>query len=95
MRGRRRGRAGPLAADELELARYGITDLLDDLAGGGPPHVHAAVAVEVWRGVAELLLAARECWAGGGKWLVREVQACDLAHGTAYAPALHAGLTAA
>ncbi len=55
----------------------------------------AAVAVEVWRGTAELLLASAEWWSGTGKWLVREVEAYDDAQGTTYAPRLHEGLRAA
>jgi hypothetical protein len=89
--------AGPglLPSAELDYARYSLTDCLDDLAGGGPPHALAAVAVLVWQQTAELLLASRGWWSGGGKWLVRELEACDQAHGSSYSPRLHDALRAA
>ena len=89
--------AGPgvLPEAELALARYGLTDLLDDLAGGGSPGIVDAVVVEVWRSTAELLLASGARWSGTGKWLVREVEAYDDAEGTAYSSRLHDGLHAA
>jgi hypothetical protein len=88
---------GPLPEAELALARYGLTDLLDDLAGAGAGSgvEAAAVAVEVWRQAAELLLASAGRWSGTGKWLVREVEAHDAETGTAYAARLDRGLWAA
>ncbi len=83
---------GPLDPAALTFARYGLTDLHDDLRGGGPAEVVGAVAVEVWRETAELLLAVHERWTGGGKWLVRELASLDLAEHTAYAADLHAAL---
>ncbi len=83
---------GSLSGTELDLARYTLTDLLDDLAGGGPPGIVDAVAVEVWRATAELLLASAGRWSGTGKWLVREVEAYDADSGTSWAPRLHEGL---
>ncbi|HET7070584.1 MAG TPA: hypothetical protein VFI40_07155 [Nocardioides sp.] len=68
---------GPVAADALELMRYGLTDLLDDLADVRPGPEAAAVAIGVWRAAAELALACAETWNGTGKWLVRELQALD------------------
>lgn len=86
---------GPLSPGEMDLARYMLTDQLDDLVGGAPAHIHAAIAIEVWRRTAELLLAASGWWEGGAKWLVREVEACDRAKGTGFGEALHVGLRAA
>lgn len=83
---------GPLSEPEVALARYFLTDQLDDLAGGATAGVLDAVAIEVWRGTAELLLAAAEWWNGSGKWLIREVEALDEAKGTAFAFRLHEGL---
>ena len=82
----------PLTADELTFARYSLTDQLDDLVGGGSPGIVDAVAVDVWRGTAELLLASAGWWSGTGKWLVREVEAMDAARGTTYAARLRDGL---
>jgi hypothetical protein len=83
---------GPVAPDELELMRYGLTDELDDLAGVGPGPEAAAVAIGVWRSTAELALALAETWSGTGKWLVREVQALDERDGTHLATALDTAL---
>ncbi|CUR57932.1 putative nucleotidyltransferase protein [metagenome] len=85
----------PLSAEELTFARYSLTDQLDDLAGGGTAGVVDAVAIDVWRGTAELLLASRGWWSGTGKWLIREVEAMDAARGTSYAPRLHGDLHSA
>jgi hypothetical protein len=90
------GGPGPLPEAELALARYALTDLLDDLAGAASSSPEAdAVAVEVWRAAAELLLASAGRWSGTGKWLVREVEAYDASAGTAYASRLSLGLWAA
>ncbi len=86
---------GPLPAAERDALRYGLTDLLDDLAGGGRAEVRTAVAVLTWQAAAELRLAAAQRWSGTGKWLVRELAALDADAGTAYAPRLDAGLRAA
>ena len=86
---------GPLPDAERDALRYGLTDLLDDLAGGGEPAVRTAVAVNTWQAAAELLLAGAHRWSGTGKWLVRELAAYDVDAGTSYAPRLDAGLRAA
>lgn len=83
---------GPLAPDDLDLARYYLTDLIDDLRGGGSATVTSAVAVEVWQRTAELLLASGERWTGGGKWLARELGALDEAVGTHHASRLQEAL---
>ncbi len=83
---------GPVAADDLELMRYGLTDLLDDLTGAPPGPEAAAVAVEVWRATAELALAVGETWCGTGKWLVRELQTLDEREGAHLVPALDTAL---
>lgn len=85
---------GPLQPDEVALARYMLTDQLDDLAGGASPAARDAIAVEVWRRTCELLLAASGWWEGGGKWLVREVEAYDDTHRTTFAERLDVGLHA-
>lgn len=85
----------PLSAVELALARYTLTDQLDDLAGGADEGVLDAIVIEVWRRTAELLLATAERWSGSAKWLIRELQFMDEADDTRYAAALHTGLHAA
>ncbi|MBB6628293.1 nucleotidyltransferase domain-containing protein [Nocardioides sp. KIGAM211] len=89
--------AGPAATTPaaLDLQRYALTDLLDDLAGGADPAVLGATAVATWQAVAELRLATGGRWSGSGKWLARELAAYDLDAGTAYAVRLHEALVAA
>ena len=86
---------GPLSTAELDSMRYGLTDLLDDLADSAEPVTTAAVAVATWEAAARLLLAADGRWWGTAKWLVRELREYDAVHGTSYALRLHAGLAAA
>jgi hypothetical protein len=83
---------GRLDAGALAFARYALTDLRDDLRGGGPAEVMGAVAVDVWRETTALLLAVHGRWWGSGKWLVREIASLDLAEHTAHAADLHDAL---
>jgi hypothetical protein len=71
--------AGPPAATdtELEERRYGLTDLLDDLAGSSEPGETAVIGWHVWVATAELALIQAGAWLGSGKWLVRELRAAD------------------
>lgn len=82
----------PLSESQLQLARYVLTDLLDDLEGGGREPAMDAVLVEVWRRAGELLLASERRWSGSGKWLVREIEALDAAQGSRHADAFHQAL---
>ena len=82
----------PLTPADLDAQRYGLTDLLDDLADATDPALRAAVAVAVWQQAADLLLAVDGCWGGTAKWLVRELASYDAAHGTRFGPRLHDGL---
>jgi predicted nucleotidyltransferase len=86
---------GQVSAADRDSMRYGLTDLLDDLADSTDPVTTAAVAFATWEASARLLLAADGCWWGTGKWLVHELREYDAAHGTSYAIRLHAGLAAA
>lgn len=81
----------PLAADELNLLRYTVTDLLEDLAGA-VGDTRLAVASVLWQEAARLLLTGSGHWAGSGKGLLREVVAYDVAHGTDHATALLDGV---
>lgn len=53
------------------------------------------MAVEVWQRTVELLLASSEHWTGGGKWLVRELEALDEARGADYTAQLQEALSQA
>ena len=73
---------GPVSDADLALMRYGLTDLLDDLAHVRPGPETTATAVGVWRAAAELALAAAATWNGTGKWLTRELESLDERQGT-------------
>ena len=81
-----------LTAEEIEAARYVVTDLLDDLRVGGPDAL--SIAATLWRDTAELLLGAHGRWSGSGKWLLRELAALDAERHTNHADALLVGLAA-
>jgi hypothetical protein len=83
---------GPMSPADLELMRYGLTDLLDDLAHARAGDETTATATGVWRATAELALAAGETWNGAGKWLMRELRALDEREGTQVAADLDTGL---
>ena len=86
---------GPMTPETLTMARYTLTDLLDDLEGCDDPEQLDAIVVEVWRSTAELHLAGNKAWTGSGKWLVRELQHFDESEGTDTTHRLQAGLHAA
>lgn len=71
--------AGPPALTDTELAscRYGLTDLLDDLAGSADPGETAVIGWNVWTATARLALMLERHWLGSGKWLLRELRAAD------------------
>jgi hypothetical protein len=77
----------PLSREELELARYGLTDLLDDLSGSTDAGETAVIGWSLWTETAELALLLAGRWLGSGKWLLRELRAAD--------PALAARMVAA
>jgi hypothetical protein len=85
----------PVSEDDLAAARYGLSDLLDDLADAPDPGLRTASAVAVWQAAAELRLLVAGGWWGSGKWLVRELRVCDARDGTSYAERLDSGLRAA
>jgi hypothetical protein len=86
--------AGPtaLTADELNMLRYGITGLLDDLTDASTDDVRTAVASILWQDAARLLLTGSRRWSGTGKGLLRELYAYDEEHGTDHGRALPAGV---
>ncbi len=67
----------PLSAVELALARYGLTDAVDDLTGSTDPAETAVIGWRVWTQAAELALALAGYWSGSGKWLLRELRDAD------------------
>ncbi len=67
----------PLSGTELDLARYGLTDLLDDLAGSTDAGETALIGWHVWIATAELALMLSGHWLGTSKWLLRELRSAD------------------
>jgi hypothetical protein len=68
---------GPLPPAELAYLRYGLADLLDDLAGASDPGERAFICWGTACAAAELVLALGDHWAGKTKWLLRELRAAD------------------
>jgi len=89
--------AGPdaLSPDELASRRYAVTDLQTDLESSRSPQESTAIASSLWLRAADLLLTGSRHWTGGGKWLLRELEAYDGRHGSSYAASLVDGLRAA
>lgn len=89
--------AGPEPLDDAtrDSLRYGLSDQLDDLADVTDPPMRSAVAIGLWQGASELLLAERGGWWGTGKWLPRELAAYDDRFDSDYSTRLHDGLVAA
>jgi len=71
--------AGPPPPEQAELdrLRYGLSDLLDDLAGSTDPGETVVICWNVIVASAELALLLAGCWLGSGKWLLRELRAAD------------------
>jgi hypothetical protein len=67
----------PLAQAELDRRRYGLSDLLDDLAGSTDPGETFVICWNVLVHTAELALLESGRWLGSGKWLLRELRALD------------------
>jgi hypothetical protein len=66
-----------VTSTDLRDRRYGLTDLVDDLAGSTDPGETAVIGSNVWAATAELALIQAGAWLGSGKWLLRELRATD------------------
>ncbi|MFC4009525.1 cupin domain-containing protein [Nonomuraea purpurea] len=71
--------AGPpdLTSAQAERARYGLSDLLDDLEGATDPGERAFIRWQVVQATARMALGVGQWWQGSGKWLLRELRAHD------------------
>jgi hypothetical protein len=67
----------PLEPGALEWMRYGLTDLLDDMAGCDDESELVYIAGAVVKDVSVLALAVAGRWSAGGKALARELGALD------------------
>lgn len=72
---RRALEAGPtVTAHELEMRRYVITDLLDDLSDSTDQLEQRVIASTLFDRIAELILLANGHWIGTGKYLPRRLR---------------------
>jgi hypothetical protein len=69
----------PISTADLNAHRYGLTDLLDDLAGSTDSGETIIICWYILKSTAELALLTAGAWLGGGKWLLRELRQLDLA----------------
>ena len=67
----------PLFPAQRDLARYSLTELLDDLTHATDSGERQVIAATLWTDAAHQALAAANCWNGSGKWLLRELRALD------------------
>jgi hypothetical protein len=86
----------PLPAQDLDQARYALTDLLDDLTHSSDPAEAAVLATCAWLATAQLACDVNRHWRGGGKWIARELHDLDpdLAHRWLHAHANPTAITA-
>lgn len=67
----------PPAAETLDLKRYLLTDLLDDLRGCTEKVELGYLASALVLAASDFVLLAENRWAGGGKWLPRRLAEVD------------------
>jgi predicted nucleotidyltransferase len=67
----------PLDLHAIEDRRYIVTDLAEDLRGGGTPGEIIAIAARLHDVLAELVLRTAGHWSGTGKQLARELEALN------------------
>ncbi|MBD7919298.1 nucleotidyltransferase domain-containing protein [Cellulomonas sp. Sa3CUA2] len=71
--------SGPVVGTAaLDLRRYRVSGLLDDLADAADPGERAVLLAGAYTALAELLLLAHGRWLGHGKWLLRHLRAWDV-----------------
>lgn len=66
-----------LTVAELDAARYGLTDLIDDLLHAVDAGERSLLATATWIEAAHEALAFAGHWNGTGKWLLRELRLLD------------------
>jgi len=64
----------PLEDYERDLRRYNLSALIDDLVGSRDDAETFALASDLFRDAADLLLLERGSWLGGGKWIIRRLR---------------------
>ncbi len=64
----------PLDARSVDKRRYIITDLAEDLRGGGTPGEIIAIAARLYQELGDLILRSAGHWSGTGKALARRLE---------------------
>ncbi|TLS38194.1 nucleotidyltransferase domain-containing protein [Pseudalkalibacillus caeni] len=67
----------PWTAEQTALARYSITDLLDDLEGSREPAEDLFIVNNLAYNLHEFILRTNRQWIGQGKWIVRALRNYD------------------
>lgn len=67
----------PIDSEQLNLRRYSLSAVVDDVAGTQDPGLRDVAMSTAWKEAAELALLSRGHWIGTGKWLLRELRAHD------------------
>ena len=66
-----------LSVEELDLLRYRLTDMADDLAAERPTEELVSIGASLYHALAELMLRTRGVWGAGGKWVPRNLAKAD------------------
>jgi hypothetical protein len=66
-----------LSVEELDLMRYRLTDLADDLAAERPTEETVAIGASLYHPLAEFMLRTRGLWGAGSKWVPRSLAKAD------------------
>ncbi|MBO0926283.1 nucleotidyltransferase domain-containing protein [Cellulomonas sp. zg-ZUI199] len=67
--------AGPrIEQHALDVRRYAVSALLDDLADADDPGERALLLADAFTALSELLLLTQRQWLGSGKWLLRRLR---------------------
>ncbi len=64
----------PPEPEEVDLRRYALSAMVDDLDGAADPAERYIVSTTAFREAAELTLLVQRSWLGSGKWLVRNLR---------------------
>ena len=67
----------PLTPEEMDLRRYGLTDLLDDFLGCDRFDEGMFIANDLATDAHELILSSHRRWLGQGKWIPRALKNFD------------------
>ena len=61
----------PLSTEQIDSHRYGISDLLEDLAGAQDDRERVAIGAKLYEQLAEFFFRSQRRWSAAGKWIPR------------------------